>query len=279
MSIRQRCTTILVFLVLLLSIIGCGNTHSDIAQPQQESANNLFASYDEGVSANDTTSTRKFIEYWDFDIEVQNASKVLGEIEEKTYSLKGYTVESQVNNYDKSVSAYLTIKIPQEITSEMTKYLQTIGKVTNSSNRTEDITMEYYDTQAHLEVLQKQEERLLSIMEGQTNDIQDLLAVEQEISRVRAERESLQARMNYLNNATSYSQISIHLKQETPGEISAPQGTWGKAVQGLITSVNSLINLGNNLIILLFRAAPYLAVIAVVYIIVNKIRQRKKNIK
>lgn len=278
MSIRQRYTTILVFLVLLLSIIGCsGNTYSDIAQ--QESANNLFTSYDEGVSANDTASIRKFIEYWDFDIEVQNASKVLGEIEEKTYSLKGYIVESQVNNYDKSISAYLTIKVPQEITSEMTKYLQTIGKVTSSSNRTEDITMEYYDTQARLEVLQKQEERLLSIMEGQTNDIQDLLAVEQEISRVRAERESLQARMNYLNNATSYSQISIHLKQESLGEISAPQGTWGKAVQGLITSVNSLINLGNSLIILLFRALPYLVIIAIVYIIVKNIRQRRENIK
>ncbi len=278
MSIRQRYTTILVFLVLLLSIIGCSsNTYSDISQ--QESANNLSISYDEGVSANDTASIRKLIEYWDFDIEVQNASKVLGEIEEKTYSLKGYIVESQVNNYDKSISAYLTIKIPQEITSEMTKYLQTIGKVTSSSNRTEDITMEYYDTQARLEVLQKQEERLLSIMEGQTNDIQDLLAVEQEINRVRAERESLQARMNYLNNATSYSQISIHLKQESLGEISAPQGTWGKAVQGLITSVNSLINLGNSLIILLFRALPYLVIIAIVYIIVKNIRQRRENIK
>ncbi|NLB87950.1 MAG: DUF4349 domain-containing protein [Syntrophomonadaceae bacterium] len=219
---------------------------------------------------------RKLIEYWDFNIEVQNTNQSIDDIKNKTQSLKGYIVESNINNTN-NINAHLTIKIPRENINEMTDYLQGVGKVNYSSNRTEDVTMEYYDTEARLQVLKKQEERLLSFMEGKTNSIQDLLAVEQELSRVRAERESLQARMNYLNNATSYSQISIYLSQRSGGEITTPKGTWGQAVQGFISSLNSLINLGNTLIIGFFMAIPYLFVIGIVYLITHYIRNRKKK--
>ncbi len=84
-------------------------------------------------------------------------------------------------------------------------------------------------------------------MTTEAYDIQGLLAIEQELS----DRESLQARTDYLNNATSYSEVSINLRQYAAGEITTPQGTWGKTVSALITSLNSLINLANIPVIIL----------------------------
>lgn len=276
MLIRKRSLLILLTIMLFAILSGCGSSATfDMSTSEMvadgSSARAVEAKIDRGIV------DRKLIEYWDFNIEVQNTTEAMADIKNKTNSLKGYIVESHINNNTNSTNAYLTIKIPQENIHEMTNYLQDVGKVNNSSNRTEDITMEYYDTEARLEVLKKQEERLLSFMDGKTNNIQDLLAVEQELSRVRGERESLQARMNYLNNATSYSQISIHLTQISGGEITTPQGTWGKAVQGLVTSINSLMNLANSLIIGLFMALPYLLVIGIVYLIVNYFRKKKQK--
>ncbi len=277
MLIRRKFSFILIIIMLFAMLAGCGaksssdNVKSEANQAYPTEAQDITVSEDSGPV------DRKLIEYWDFNIEVSSTAKILADIESKTHSLKGYIVESQINNNPNHINAYLIVKIPQENLNQMTQYLQTVGQVKNSSNRTEDITMEYYDTEARLEVLKKQEERLLAFMDGKTNNIQDLLAVEQELSRVRADRESLQARMNYLNNATSYSQISINLRQSSGGEITAPQGTWGKSVQGLISSLNSLINLGNNLIIGIFMAAPYLLIIGIVYFIANYIRNRKKK--
>ena len=58
------------------------------------------------------------------------------------------------------------------------------GTVNNQTTYTDDVTMEYYDTEARLQVLQKEEERMLSFMEKETATIQDLLAIEREISQV-----------------------------------------------------------------------------------------------
>lgn len=276
--LNKKKISILLLVVMLFTLLaGCGANksinqssggNSDVFDLQEE----ISAPYADKMQGDH----RKLIEYWNYDIEVANTNQAMTDIINKTQSLDGYIVESQVNNYEKNINAFLTVKIPQNKISEMTTYMQTVGKINDSSNRTEDVTMEYYDTQARLEVLKKQEERLLAFMDGQANNIQDLLDIEREISRVRADRESMQAQMNYLNNVTSFSQVSIHLRQHSGGEITTPQGTWGKSIQGLITSLNSLINLGNNLIILLFMAAPYLIIIIIVYFITKYIRKRKQ---
>lgn len=276
---RKNLSYFILLMLLFTLLMGCGSGKS--YNTGISDSGSKYDSYKEEAGAIDYTqkmpADRKFIEYWNFDIEVANASQAMNDIINKTQNLNGYVVESQVNNYEKNINAYLTVKIPQDKISEMTAYMQTLGKVNDSSNRTEDVTMEYYDTQARLEVLKKQEERLLSFMDGQANDIQDLLELEREISRVRGDREALQAQMNYLNNVTSFSQVSIHLKQHIGGEITTPQGTWGKSIQGLIASLNSLMNLVNNLIILLFMAAPYLVVIGIIYFIARYVRKRKQK--
>lgn len=266
-----------LIIILLIVLSGCGSKATTDMAVNEIVADGYSGSLEREVLADQADIDRKLIEYWDFNIEVQNTNNAVSEIVNKTQSLKGYVVESSINNNTNTINAHLTVKIPRENIQEMTDYLQNIGRVNNSSNRTEDVTMEYYDTEARLQVLKKQEERLLSFMEGKTNNIQDLLAVEQELSRVRAERESLQARMNYLNNATTYSQISIYLRQQSGSEITAPQGTWGQAVQSFISSINSLINLGNALIIVFFKAIPYLIVIGIVYFIVDYFRNRRKK--
>lgn len=275
MIIKKRSLLVLLVILLLTILPGCG-ANATVDRATSEMVADGYAPQAGEAEVNQGVMDRKLIEYWDFNIEVHNITEAIKDIKNKTHSLKGYIVESHINNSTNNTSAHLTIKIPQENVHEMTNFLQNVGQVNNSSNRTEDITMEYYDTEARLEVLKKQEERLLSFME-QTDSVQDLLAVEQELSRVRAERESLQARMNYLNNATTYSQISIYLKQHSGGEITTPKGTWGQAVQGLITSLNSLINLANSLIIGLFMAIPYLLVIGIVYVIVNYFRKKKQK--
>jgi predicted nucleic acid-binding Zn-ribbon protein len=162
---------------------------------------------------------------------------------------------------------------------QMSVYLESLGTVNNQTTYTDDVTMEYYDTEARLQVLQKEEERMLSFMEKETATIQDLLAIEREISQVREKRESLQARMNVLKNQTDYSQFNIRLQQSL-NEISAPQGTIANAKKALVNSINSMIKLFNWLIIAFLVVLPYLVLVALAYylfrILKKKITSKKE---
>jgi hypothetical protein len=107
--------------------------------------------------------------------------------------------------------------------------------------------------------------------------ITDIVAIENELAKVRSDIEVLKGRLQYLTNATSFSTININLTQAVPGQIKAPQGTTGKAWQGLINSINSLIDFGSNLIVFLVTLLPWLAVLAVIYFIVRAIRNKRKS--
>ena len=110
-------------------------------------------------------------------------------------------------------------------------------------------------------------------------DIADIVAIENELAKVRSDIEVIQGRLQYLTNSTSFSTINIELKQAIPGHIQAPQGTTGKAWKGLINSINNLIDFGSGLIVFIASALPWLVVLAIVYYAVRAVRIKRKNKK
>ena len=156
----------------------------------------------------------------------------------------------------------------------MSAYLETLGTVKHQTMYTDDVTMEYYDTEARLKVLQKEEERMLSFMDDEAATIQDLLAIEREVAQVREKRESLQARMNVLTNQVNYSQFNIGL-QTSYNELSTPQGTLSKAKNALVQSLNSMLQLFNWLLIALFAILPYLLLLVLAYLLFRTIKKKR----
>ncbi|NLF45648.1 MAG: DUF4349 domain-containing protein, partial [Syntrophomonadaceae bacterium] len=152
------------------------------------------------------------------------------------------------------------------------------GEVTNNDTYTEDVTEEYYDSQARLKVLESKEARLIALLDKAVN-ITDIVAIENELAKVRSDIEVIQGRLQYLTNSTSFSTINIELKQAIPGHVKAPQGTTGKAWKALINSINNLIDFGSGLIVFLAAALPWLVILAVIYLIIRSIRKKRKNKK
>jgi len=150
--------------------------------------------------------------------------------------------------------------------------------VTNNDTYTEDVTEEYYDSQARLKVLESKEARLIALLDKAVN-ITDIVAIENELAKVRSDIEVIQGRLQYLTNSTSFSTINIELKQAIPGHVKAPQGTTGKAWKALINSINNLIDFGSGLIVFLAAALPWLVILAVIYLIIRSIRKKRKNKK
>jgi predicted nucleic acid-binding Zn-ribbon protein len=126
--------------------------------------------------------------------------------------------------------------------------------VTSKSVSAQDVTEEYIDVSARLDNLERQEARLQEIL-NMTETVEDVLAVEKELERVRGEIESLTGRLNYLDDRIDFSTINIRVTEPRPITHS-----WGIR-DALSESVNGFISMVNALIILVGYLLPLVIVL------------------
>ncbi|NLN87195.1 MAG: DUF4349 domain-containing protein [Syntrophomonadaceae bacterium] len=257
-----------LLLVLLVLGAGCGVRSSSELYQSGRSPNEVLydsapaESPEPGSLGYSSGVERKTSQNADLEMKVQDVAAAVEQIIALSNQQGGYTINSHVYRDDERVSAQLVIKVPQANLQPVTESIANLGEVTDKVITTQDVTEEYYDSQARLKVLQAKEQRLLGLMDKAAN-ITEIISVENELTKTRSEIEVLTGRLQYLSNITDFSQITIRLQQGIPGTVKAPQGTWGKAWQGFIGSINGVISFTSQLVVSFFVILPWAALLAV----------------
>lgn len=272
----------LLILLLFCSMTGCGAKSQDLVQNQRtESVKEDAAGSPEAYSQSAPAPTapemeRKIIQNANLDLEVEDVAQAMDRINAICIENGGYIVNSHLSRNDQRFSARLSIKVPQEKLHDIIASISQLGEVTYKVISTQDVTEEYYDADARLKVMKAKEERLLGLM-SQAGNINDIISIENELGKTRAEIEVLAGRLKYLDNATTYSLIEIELRQAVPGAVKAPQGTMGKAVQGLISSINGLINFASHTVVAIFVILPWALVLFLLFLLLRHIYRKHRS--
>ena len=108
--------------------------------------------------------------------------------------------------------AYYTVRVPAE---KFESYLKTVGGIGNviaSGRSAENVTSTYTDNEAHLDSLQTEQTRLLDLLK-KAEDVESLVALEQRLSEVRYEIESIQRTLRDLDMQIAYSSVTVELDE------------------------------------------------------------------
>ncbi|MBW6470617.1 MAG: DUF4349 domain-containing protein [Methanosarcinaceae archaeon] len=200
-----------------------------------------YNSYDEAV---EESVERKMISTADLAIKVDDSAAAIDEIIKITQAAGGFVSSSSV--YDSyyggdQKEGYATVRVPKDGFTSVIGEIETLGEVTSKTISGRDVTEEYIDLSARLGNLEKQEERLVEILEMATT-VEEVLDVERELGRIRGEIESLTGRLKYLNDKVDLSTITVRVSEPRPITQS-----WGvrdalsESVAGFISSVAALI--------------------------------------
>jgi hypothetical protein len=166
---------------------------------------------------------------------------------------------STVNTRDERGS--ITIRVPQRRFHDAVEEIEGLGEVESRSLQGEDVTEEYVDLQAELTNMERQEQRLLDIMEmGDT--VESVLKVERELERVRGRIESLQGRINYLDSRVELATITVNLNLE-PEEEPEPQLAWFPEVdwgEPVRAGLSVLFTVTQGMITMVIVLGPFAAV-------------------
>ncbi|WMJ83028.1 DUF4349 domain-containing protein [Oscillospiraceae bacterium LTW-04] len=125
-------------------------------------------------------------------------------------SINGQSLTHRGSYYERSAS--IQARIPADKLDSVTTAVGGICNVTSKSENIDDITDRYFDTQAHLNSLKLQEERLLDIL-SKADKLEDVISLERALSDVRYQIESLTATMRRMDSQVAYSYLNLDLRE------------------------------------------------------------------
>jgi PKD repeat protein len=129
----------------------------------------------------------------------------------------GYVVTSQKWKDSQRDYGSISIRVLTENYDKTVSVLRSLAiSVTSETTSSQDVTQEYTDLNSQLTNLQATEAQLLKIMETATK-VEDVLAVQSQLTTVRGNIEQIKGRMLYLERTSSTSLIDINLTESVFG--------------------------------------------------------------
>ncbi|MGI5977882.1 MAG: DUF4349 domain-containing protein [Oscillospiraceae bacterium] len=304
MKKAKRFLALLCAALLLLSFAACGSkTASDAAVPAAGAENMKAESTSDTGGAEKSTdlaltggqtvlpSADKIIFSGRVLIETRRFDDALAELTKLVADSGGFVENSSVYgaSYDETGaqrgyrSADYTIRIPAEKFFSVSDRLKALGNVTSTQTQADNITMQYTDAQAHLDALKVQEARLLDLL-AKAQSMEDILKIEEQLTRVRYEIENLTSQLKNWDAAVSYSTLSVTLQEVAYYSKDGSNGTsYGKQLsEAFVNSLYGVARFFKDFLKLLVAAVPILVVaagIAALVIWVGRRVKRKKAAK
>ena len=153
--------------------------------------------------------------------------------------------------------------------------LSTLGNIPYSYTYTENISAQYYDTQARMENYLAQEKRLNELLEKAEN-VTEVIEIERELTEVRYKIESLQGTLKNWDRQVSYSTINLNVSEVveyTPSESrSFGQKLADAFKNGWKVFLDFLLVLAEALPVILF----IILIAAAIVVIAVKARKKRK---
>ena len=148
--------------------------------------------------------------------------------------------------------------------------------MTSQSEKSENVSQQYYDTEARLKAQRTKQERLLSLLE-KADSMETIVALEDALSEVEYEIESLTTSLNEYDSLISYSTIELTLDEvktitTTPGE---RDSLGARMAAGVQSSFRGLINGSKELLVMLSYNLVLVLVVIVIAVAAAVILRKK----
>ena len=221
------------------------------------------------------------VETTDFDATLSRLRELVksvgGFVESSSLNGANYYTQARGNASTRSAEYYL--RIPSDRFSELMSSLSTLGNIPYTNTYTENISAQYYDLEARLNACRVQETRLLEMMEL-AESVSDVIVIEDRLTELRYQIESMQSTLNSWDRQVSYSSVSLSIREVT---VYTPEATLTYGQELALALKNGLRSAGQfvkDLLVFLAEALPTLLVLVpIVWLIVFVIRRLRRRRK
>lgn len=150
-------------------------------------------------------------------VRVDSVEAAIERVRQLAASVGGSVGNVTLNTGERQLrSATLEVKVPAARFDNAMSGMSPLGTVEHSTITAEDVGEEFVDITARLANARRLEARLLDLLANRTGKLEDVLAVERELARVRLEIERHEGRIRYLSSRVATSTIVASLHEKAP---------------------------------------------------------------
>ena len=216
---------------------------------------------------------RKIVRNGYMTLEVNDITEAVVSITGVANGLGGYVVSSSKQG-DKDITyGHISIRVPSDRFDTALSQIRKLAiSVPNESTNSQDVTEEYTDLQAQLRNLEATEAQYLELLK-KAEKVEDILAVQRELSNVRGQIEQTKGRIQYLDRTTDMALINVDLQKTKP-----IVGTGWSVLETIKSAARGLADFGKalaNIAIWLLIFSPVWIIILVVVLYFARWRKKK----
>lgn len=164
------------------------------------------------------TVERKLIKEGRVEFETGNLNTTRKTIFETVSKYKGYVSSDQEYKSPGRKSNTVVIRVPADnfdnLLNDATKG---VDKFESKEINVKDVTEEFLDIQARLKTKKELEWRYIDLLK-QAKTVTEILEIERQIGELRADIESVEGRLKYLQDRVSFSTLTMTFYETTPNE-------------------------------------------------------------
>jgi len=235
-----------------------GTYEDTYSQNPQDSSPNLTAD-----------TARKLIKSVSMNLETKEFDAFLSDLYARIESVGGYIQSSNVNGgkysrYDYyERNAHVTARIPADRLDSFCDGVAGTANVVSRREETDDVTLQYYDTESHMKALRSEYDTLVGILEKCTK-LEDVISVQGRITEVLYQIESYKTTLNNYDNLVSYSTVTMSIAEVQVETIVTEQTVGERIVTGLSESLRNIREDSEDLLVSFLANLPYLLIWGVI---------------
>ncbi|HBU12457.1 MAG TPA: hypothetical protein DEB31_06940 [Clostridiales bacterium] len=224
-------------------------------------------------NANIPDTGRKLVYSAYFQMESKQFDNDYTEIKKALAGVGGY-VESEntyddKNEYGSARYSTMILRVPVDSYNDFLDTISGIGTVRDKQITTEDISDQYFDTEARIEILENRYDRLMNHLASATR-MEDIIALEAELSDVLYELDSYKGSKRGMDDLVEFTRVTIDLNEVISAEtITATGDPLGeRAANAYELSMTGVGQFLQDFAVGFAAAAPVLLLLAVIAVII-----------
>ncbi|HZY80271.1 MAG TPA: DUF4349 domain-containing protein [Cyclobacteriaceae bacterium] len=161
----------------------------------------------------DYFSQRLLVRELSLEFKVSNAMRTRDSVHKLAANFEGF-IERETQIDTEGARRYLqVIRVPSESLGKFVPHLEKLAdKVEHKSGSSTDVTEEFIDVKSRVATKKEMEKRYQQLIK-QAASTKDILEIETQIGAVRTEIESMERRIQYLENETSMATINLEFRE------------------------------------------------------------------
>jgi hypothetical protein len=179
--------------------------------------------------------------------------------------ISGTDAQANPVTNDQIRTGVITFMVPATRFDDTIDQLAKLGKVQNEHISGQDVSGQYVDLNARLVNAEAQRNAMLALL-AQAHNINDIIAVQNQIGQITGEIEQLKGQIKYLDTNTAYSTVTVSMTEAGAPVQVATSDSWGFAT-ALSDAAHNFVTTVNYVVTGLGAIGPLLILVGLAYLL------------